>query len=143
MFQTKFSYDEGIIFRLLGDILCDQVWFSCLIFLIELLSNLSNLFHHLLISVCMLVAIFVARKRLWKPTLKSELKQSDFNFKLTPVSMEIFCNFLSYPIFFIDSQSIKLVNYFILFIYFVGFKMLCVRNDMFNLVLFHFSLAEL
>lgn len=93
----------------------------------------------------MLVAIFVARKRLWKPTLKSELKQSDFNFKLTPVSMEIFCNFLTYQIFFsfIDSQSIKLVNYFILLIYFVGFNMLCVRNDMFNLVLFHFSLAEL
>lgn len=75
---------------------------------------LSNLFHHLLISVWMPVAIFVGRNRVWKPAFKTQLKHCDF-YQLTLVSMEIFSNYLTRKIIFTDIQSrakLNLLKYF-------------------------------
>lgn len=65
MLRLKFSSDEGIIFSLLADIMRDRVFSSCLISTGRFLNDLlSTLFHNLLISVWMLVAIFVAQNRM-------------------------------------------------------------------------------
>lgn len=102
MLQLNFSSDEGIIFSILGYTLCDRVCFSCLKSVRYFLNDvLSNLFYHLLISVWMPVAIFVARNRVWKPAFKTKLKHCDF-YQLTLVSMEIFSNYLTRKIIFTD-----------------------------------------
>lgn len=86
------------------------------VYVIFLSDPLSNLFSPLLFSECMSEAISVVWNGLWKLAFKTELKHSDF-YQLILVCIEIFSNYLTCKILFIDTQhmvKIKLLKYFIL-----------------------------
>lgn len=111
MLQLKSSRDEGIISRPLGDILCDQVWFSCLMSLWSSPMTFSLIYFHNFLWFIFPHAssFFCGLEQSTEASLKkTKLKRSDF-YQLTLVHLHnFFSNNLTCKILFIDTHKMKI-----------------------------------